>query len=98
MAAMAHASGMGVGWPAPIGSMRVGLAGGRASHGVQGGVREVWFGNGRVKTRGMHAWACKAEEDAELPKEVVNPLDLGKEFQKALESEESKVSGANPSW
>lgn len=89
MAAMAHVAGMG-GWLASAGSMRrLGLAGGRA---MQGGAREVWLGNGGVRTKGMHAWVCKAEEDdATFPNEGVNPLDLEQELRKALESEESKV-------
>jgi hypothetical protein len=90
MAAMAHVAGMGGCWLASAGSMRrLGLAGGRA---MQGGAREVWLGNGGVRTKGMHARVCKAEEDdATSPKEGVNPLDLEQELRKALESEESKV-------
>ena len=88
---MAHAAGMGVCGLAPTDSMRLGLAGGRASGGVQGHAREVRFGHGRVRTMRMHAWACKAGEDEDVPKEAVNPLDLQQEFRKALESEESKV-------
>ncbi|KAG0611699.1 hypothetical protein M758_7G159300 [Ceratodon purpureus] len=88
MAAMAHGAGMGVCWMAPTSSMRLGMAGGRASGGV---AREVCFGNGRVRiSKGLHAWACKAEEDENLPKGV-NPVDLEQEFRKALESEESKA-------
>jgi len=64
---------------------------------LQGGRRELSLGHGRGRQRrsGMHAWACKAEEEDDERKEVFsNPLDLQGEFQKALESDESKVRPA----
>lgn len=41
----------------------------------------------------MYVWVCKVNEDEDGGNEVVNFLDLEKEFWKVLDSEEFKVSG-----
>lgn len=73
-------------------SMWCGLLGDRLSGGIWG-KWELCFGIGRGRVKGMYVWVCKVNEDEDGGNEVVNFLDLEKEFWKVLDSEEFKVSG-----